>query len=296
MRRLLLIGAAAIGLAISGLAVGATEHQVTLTATGIQPANTQVGWGDTIVFTNTDSAQHTLLIPRLELTKDIPAGGTYTHLFEVEAGSYQVRDRFGSKTNQGRVEVAVAAAGSLTLSSAATVVFGKPLAVKGISPYGASPVLVQTRPPGQGATWATLATLTPGIDGSFVGSIALQRGGRLQATAAGGQLRSAPVIVTVVPVLAVKFTPKRPAVGAFAKILATLQPAGAATTATLERYDTLRKRWVRVKTVPIRSTGVAAFAVRMTKVVTSYRVVIGRSSSQPGFATVTSKPFKITPK
>ena len=74
MRRLLLIGAAATGLAVAGLAVGATEHQVTLTATAIQPANAQVGWGDTIVFTNTDSAQHTLLIPRLQLTKEIPAG------------------------------------------------------------------------------------------------------------------------------------------------------------------------------------------------------------------------------
>jgi Cupredoxin-like domain len=291
MRRLLLTCAAATALGIAGLAAGAAEHQVKLTGSGIQPANTQVGWGDTIVFTNADSVSHTLQIPRLQLSQEIPAGGTHTQKFDVQGGSYQLRDRVTPRTYAGRVDVAVA--GVVTLAAPATVGYGKALNVKGTSPYGDTPVVVETRPTTQGSAWTQLTTVTPTLDGAYVAAVTIQRGGRVVATAAGGQLRSAPVVVSVIPVLTVSVAPKRPAAGAFAKITAKLLPAGAATTASLERYDALRKRWVRAKTASFRSKPTAAFAIRATKVQTSYRIVIGRSSTQPGFVAVLSKPFKI---
>lgn len=293
MKKLLVGVAVVTALVVSGLAASAAEVQVSLTATGFQPNAPQINWGDTIVFTNKDSAKHTLLIPRLELTKDLGPGESFAQKFEVDAGSYQMRDRLANRTYNGRIEVSLT--GQLTLKGAASVAYGKRLAVSGTSPYAETPVVLETRAPGQGGDWTPLVTVTPGADGSFTAALPLERGGRIQATTAGGQLRSQPILVTVVPKLAVSVVPRRPKVGRLAKIVVKIGPAGAARGATLETYVTLRKRWTRVKTTPVKATtGVVTFSVKATEAPTQYRITVARASTNPGYVAIQSKPFKIT--
>ncbi|MFN8222147.1 MAG: cupredoxin domain-containing protein [Gaiellales bacterium] len=294
--RKLLVGAAvvaALALASLGLAAGAAEIQVSLVGSGFQPETSPVNWGDTVVFKNNDSTKHTLLIPRLDLTKDLNPGESFSQIFDKEDGSYQIRDRHSNRTYNGRLEVTVS--GTLALKGPQTLQSGKGLVLTGTSPYPQAPVSIETRPPGRGGDWAQVTTVTPAGDGSFSVSIPFEKGGRIQATTAAGQLRSETLLVSVIPRLTISVTPRRPKDGKPAKISVKVSPVGAARTATLESYLTLRKRWVKVKVTPVSATtGVVAFSVKATKAPTQYRVSIPRSAVNPGFVTFISKPFKIT--
>lgn len=293
MKKLLMVAGVVAALVASSLASGAAEVAVSLTSTGFQPNAPQVNWGDTLVFTNKDSTKHTLLIPRLDVTKDLNPGESYTQLLEVNAGSYQMRDRISNRTFNGRFEVSIT--GTLTLkASSVSVVYGKPLQLSGVSPYPQAPVILETRPPGQ-SQWTQLTTVTPGADGSYGAQVSLQRGGRIQAVTAGTQLFSAPVAVTVVPRMTVSIDPRRPADGSTVKIIVKVGPAGAARSASLETYVTLRKRWQKLKTATVgATTGVVRFPVKATLTPTQYRIVIARSGMNPGYVPIMSKPFKIT--
>lgn len=286
MRRRLALAAAACLLVVAGVAVAATEHQVSLTATGPQPAQLKVGWGDTVVFTNSDKVAHTLFIQRLNLTQEIPAGGTFSRTFDVKKGAYPYRQKAPSKVFLGTITVEVA--GTLTFQvPTQSQPFGKPLAVRGTSPYPGAQVKIDYRAPGS-ASFSELTTVTAGADGGYTATLSLARGGRLVASTAGGQLRSAIASVEVVPRIALSATPRRPAAGRFVRLLARISPPDAASTATLERYDGERKRWLKLRTVGVPTSGLAPFSVRAAAGANRFRVVISRSAARAGYAAATS--------
>ena len=117
--------------------------------------------------------------------------------------------------------------------------------------------------------------------------------GSILATVADGQLRSTAVTVSVQPLLSAVATPRRTEVGRFVKLRARLRPGAAASSANLERYDTERKRWLRLRTARVPGTGVAVFSFRATKGPVRYRVVVPRASVRPGFLPVTSKTVTV---
>lgn len=283
--------AATIALLAVGAASGASEHQVALTPTGPQPSMTDVGWGDTIVFANQTGGTVTLTIPRLDVTTSIPAGGSFTQAFAVRRGSYRVRQMSANRSYPSTVNVEVT--GDLSLKAAPRLIpVGRPVTVTGTSPYGGAPVDVMLRTPGAGE-WAKLATLSAQDDGSFETRVRIARGGRIVAYAAGGQLVSDSIVLTVVPRLQVSAKPRKVKTRALVKVRATIRPADAATRAFLDVYDVVRKRWRSTKDVGVSKTGAALFSMRAAKGSTRVRVRVPNSARVRGFAPVTSKPVTV---
>lgn len=281
--------AALVAVAAAG---GATSHAVALTATGPQPAQVTVKWGDSVVFSNSDSTPHTLLIPRLGVTVDLGSGASHTQAFTGRRGTYPFRERIGNRSAEGVVTVDVS--GTLALKAAPTnLTYGRPLQVTGTSPYAESPVALLFRTHGSG-TWSPLRTVTPSAAGGFSASVPFAKGGALMATVAEGQLRSAPVAFLVKPTLTVRAASRRVKAGSPIKLAARIRPGGAVSSATLERYDAERKRWLRASTARIAKTGVGSFSLRAEKGANRLRVIVPRSALTPGYAEVASKTVTVT--
>lgn len=278
---------ALVALAAAAVAGGATSHGVALTATGPQPAQVTVKWGDSVVFSNPDSVAHTLLIPRLTVTVDVPPGGSHTQTFSGRRGTYPFRERIGNRSVEGVVTVEVS--GTLALrATPASLTYGRRLTVTGTSPYSESPIALLFRTHGSGV-WSPLRTVTPSASGAFSTSVAATKGGALMASAADGQLRSAPVSFLVKPTLTVRASSKRVKAGTTIKLSARVKPAGAVSSATLERYDAERKRWLRGSTGRITKSGTGTFSVRAEEGANRLRVVVPRSALAPGYQDVASK-------
>lgn len=278
-------------LVLTGLGLGATQHSISLTGAGPQPAALKIGWGDAVVFTNTDTVARTLLIPRLEVTTTLEPGSTFSQTFEGREGTYPFRLQIGNRASPGTITLEVA--GQVRLAASPMVVaYGNRVRVTGTSPYGDSAVKLEVRSAGQGV-WAPLAELKADGTGAFAGSLPLTRGGAIRATVAADQLRSSHVTVGVRPLLSIRATPRRTAAGRFVKVAAQLRPAGAADSATLERFDTRRKSWTRIRTARVGRSGNASFSLRATKGDTRLRVVVSRSAVKPGYVPVATKAIRI---
>lgn len=277
----LVVGAgAAVG---AGVGAAATQVEVKLTATGPQPAEVKLNWGDTVVFTNADTVPHAVAIPRLALNSPaIPPGGTLTQVFDGKRGSYPFRQRLPSKSFAGVITVDVS--GTLTLSAQRSIVpVGRPVVLSGVSSYGPSPVSLQGRLSGASSGWVVLATVTPDESGAFSEPITVARGGRLRATAAAGQLISATTSVVILPKLKLVVFPRKTTKGRPVKITTRIQPANAARTATLETFNPRRNAWSRVRTTAFSSAGVATFTWSAAGGSTLVRVIVPRSSVNSGF-------------
>jgi plastocyanin len=278
----LVVGAgAAVG---AGVSAAATQVEIKLTATGPQPAEVKLNWGDTVVFTNADTVPHSIAIPKLALNSPaIPPGGTLTQVFDGKRGSYPFRQRLPSKSYPGLITVEVT--GTLTLKTPKPVVpTGRPVLLSGVSAYGPSPVSLQARLAGASSGWVVLATVTPDESGAFSAPVAIARGGRLRATAAAGQLVSPTVSVTILPKLKLTVFPRKTKKGRPVKITTRIQPANAARTATLETFNPRRNAWSRVRTSSFTSAGVVTFTWPAAGGSTLVRVIVPRSSVNSGFA------------
>ena len=285
MRRISLLAASAAVLVGASVALAVTDHPVSLTATGPQPTETQVTWGDRVVFTNATGASQTLTIPRLDVTQALAPGASHTQVFDGRRGAYSFRQRAGNQVFDGTVVVDVS--GELTLAVVPTTPrFGQAVRFTGRSPFSETPVVIEGM---IGGKRTPLATVTPAADGAFTVSIRLARGGRLEALAAARQARSPSVAVTVRPLLTLSAAPAQGRAGRFVTFRGRVRPGDAASAVRLETYDTRRKRWVRVKSAGVRSGGVVAFSVRAEKGSSRYRLTIPRGGLKTGYSTVTSR-------
>jgi len=130
-------------------------------------------------------------------------------------------------------------------------------------------------------------------DGSFETRVRIARGGRIVAYAAGGQLVSDSIVLTVAPRIQVSAKPRKVKTRALVKVRATIRPADAATRAFLDVYDVLRKRWRSTNDVGVSKTGTVLFSMRAAKGSTRMRVRVPNSARVRGFAPVTSKPVTV---
>jgi plastocyanin len=279
-------------LALAGYALAAS-HSVTLTATGPTPTALTIGWGDTVSFVNADTEPHSITISRIETTSAaIPPGGTFTQVFDGRGGNYFFR-QLGTRNFNGNIALVVT--GRVTIAASSEVVpFGRPVTLRGTSPYPGAPVVIEQRQPGGASEWSDLSTLTAGADGAWSTTVRPTMGSQYRATVAAKQLRSAAVAVSLTPVIRITRYPRRVKTGRPATITARITPAAAASGAELERFDTRRKSWNREATARVRRGRVTLRWDEVEKGRSRIRVSVRRGSLEPGFEPSASPQVFIT--
>jgi plastocyanin len=285
------VGALAAAALFAGGVATAAAITVNIGAEGPQPATVTIQWGDTITFKNVDDAARGVTIPRLQLASpSIPPGGGWTHVFDGRSGSYGYRQTEG-RGFQGSILVEVK--GTVTMKATPTTVsYGRRVAFAGKSLPGHEVKLEQLVAP-QAGQWVEVAKVRADAGGSWSTSIVPKLGARFRATAAAGQLRSPAVSIDVQPTVTL-LRPSGAKAGRTVTVRGRVAPPGAATKADLERYDSVRQRWVRQDRRTVTKQGVVTFRWQAVKGRSRLRVQLQRFALKQGFAPVTSKPVTVT--
>lgn len=268
-------------LCVAGLALGAAGFALagtttlSLTYVGPVPDTVTVPWGDTLQIKNEDTIAHSLVSSHPELrTGVLLPGKTFTATISGSAHNYSFRQT-GGKGFPGKIEVDFSGHVSLSPRSS-SVSFGRTVRLKGTTNLHSTPVVLQIHRSGD-SHWTTLATVFSSSSGAYTATVRLQRGGKLRAVVAAGQIRSAVKLVDVRP----KLTASRRGVG----VTSRLTPAGAASRLTLEcRIGP--GRWKRVASKR-PSAGVVSFAVRAGRGLV--RVAATHSDAADGYAPQASR-------
>ena len=289
-RRWPLVVAAVAGLAAAGYAAAATVV-VTLGPSGPQPAVVTVGWGETLELVNGDSVEHGLTSPRPELHADtIAPGATFTDVVTGRAGPF-VYHQTGGERRDGTVVVVLS--GTVSLRAADdSLLYGRRLRLSGKT-TPAAPVAIEERLAGEPA-WHTVATVTSGGDGAFAADLPLALGGRVRASIDGGQIRSAPVAVSVEPGLTLKAVPHRAKAGHAVRLRTRVRPRDAAKRVLLFACSPTTAGWRRVARAKPSAAGVAVFRWRAAYGSTRLRATVQRRDAAPGFSARTSATVAVT--
>lgn len=277
-------------LAVAGFAVAATST-VALTKAGPQPPTVTVEWGDTVAFVNEDSAVHRVAVPRLGLQSgDLPNGGRYEVPFAVRAGTYGFRQQGGTAVNG---EVVVRVSGKLTLTaSRESVPYRASARLTGSSTQQNSKVVIQRRPFGGAGDWENARELQPGGDGAFATTFTQTEGYSYRAFAAGEQVRSSTVSVTVTPAVRATVRPRRLVAGKTLTVVGRILPVNAASNADLEVFDRRRNAWRNVDSRAVRKGSVTLRWVVQAGA-WRVRVSIRRGSVAPGYDAASSRAVRV---
>jgi plastocyanin len=289
--KVLVAGAVLVALAFGGYALAAGVT-VTLGASGPQSGTVTADWGDTLSFVNGDSVAHGITSPRTDLqVTAIPPAATYTSVVTARAGSYKYRQT-GDKDLPATI--VVLATGSVKLKALATSLpYGRPLRLSGIATKPGTPVLVEERLTGDTA-WHPAATIASGVDGSFALAVALKRSAKLRASISGGQIKSATIVVSVSPVLAIVSVVRHTTAGLTLPVLARLAPPHSASRVTLSQCNAATAAWRTVSTQRPAASGRVSFRWKAGYGRTLLRVAIKRSDAAAGFAAVTSASVAVS--
>ncbi len=265
--------AALLALGAAGYALAGRTTTLTLTYAGPDPDTTTVPWGETVVITNSDSVSHSLVSSHAELqTPSILPHGTYTTVFTTKTHAYSYRQVGGSAGYSGKVVVDFTGSVSLHVSRS-TVALGRAVTLSGTTTIRSTPVTIQVRRAGN-QPWAVLATVASNARGAFATTLRLQRGGKLRASVAAGQIRSLTATVDVRPRLTAKRRGKT--------IRARLAPARAAARLTLE-CAAGHGHWKRAASKRVGRSGLVSFAAHGAR---PGRIVVEHADAAAGYATV----------
>jgi plastocyanin len=287
--------AGAFGLAAlfaGGIALAAATT-VSIGQNGPSPATVTIQWGDTVTFKNDDDTPHGITIPRVaQASPIIPAGGTWARVFDGRAGSYYFRQTEG-RGHLGSVIVELK--GAVTMKATpSTVPYGRRVTFAGTAPVGNS-VKLEQLVAAEAGQWVEVLTVAAGADGKWTTSLVPRLGARFRATAAAGQLRSQAVSIRVQPTISL-VPPRGAKAGKTVTVRGKIAPAGAVTTADLERYDGARRRWVREDRRKVTKTGSVSFRWKPVKGRSSLRVQVQRYALKQGFESTASRPVSVTVK
>lgn len=276
----------------SGYALAA-RATVSLTASGPQPATVTVDWGDTVAFSNGDTVDRGVTSQRAELDSGIiPPGGTFEHRFAGRAGRYNFAQTGTRPTSFG--VVVLTAKGKVTLKTSKQVMaYGSFITVSGRSTYGGTPVVVQFRPAGASADWIAVLSENAASDGTYSGRIRVPVGGRMRAVVAADQVSSEIQDLSVLPRIAASLRPNRARAGSRVVVNGRVVPAGAASSADLEEYNTDRKAWVRKSSKALSKAGKVTIVLKAVSGRTKYRLSLKRGALEPGFAPVVSNSMLV---
>jgi hypothetical protein len=277
----------AAGLALAGAAT------VSLTATGPKPGTVTIDWGDTVVFTNVDTVERAVTSQRGAFSSGpISPGASFEHRFDGRPGRYGFVQSGSRPNTSGVVELAPSGTVSLAIRPG-TAVYGAAVTVSGRSSYPGTPVVIQVRQAGSGSDWKDLVSLVASDTGTYSAGIKAVAGGRLRARVAAGAITSDLARLDVKPRLSVSARPQRARAGARVVVTGLVVPAGAASSADLEVYQSDRKAWVRVSSRRVAASGKVAFSLRVARGRTPVRMVLRRGSLGAGFVPATSRPLVV---
>lgn len=293
MRRLRIpaavLGLVALGTAGYALGAGAA---VSLTGTGPDPRTVTVNWGDTVAYSNSDSVEHAVSIPRAEVTSPaIPPGGTFEQRFDSRGGNYNFV-QVGKRNFSGQVVVKVE--GEVTLKAGAELVpFGKSVTLSGKSAFPGTPVIVRGREAGAGGEWKPVLQVNAGADGSYSGRIRPKIGARYQARAAADQVASKMVEVAVRPTITIAVSRRVAPAGSSIVVTGRILPGAAVDRADLSGYDSERKRWVTLQTRSVGSSGRVVFRAQVEEGTMRLRIAVRRGSTTAGFTPTESRFVRV---
>lgn len=273
-----------------GLALAGTVA-VTLGSAGPQPSTVTVQWGDTVSFTNADAEAHGVTIPRITVASpSIAPGASWSQVFDGRTGNYVFRQT-GARSFGGTIVVQLT--GRVTMTARpAIVTYGKGVSFRG-SALAGFPVKVEELLAGQSGEWTERATAQAGPDGAWSAALVPEMGGRYRATAAADQLRSPVVSVRVRPRISIA-VPRRTRTGQLVTVRGRIAPPAAAISANLERYDSSRRRWVRVAGRRVDRAGNVAFRWRAMRGRSLLRVQLPRTGLRTGFEPASGIAVSVT--
>ncbi len=275
MRKLLVVATALCALVGTAPAVAATKD-VKIVKSGFSPVTLTVNAGDTVVWTNRDTANHQVVSDRGAFVSAILAAGkSFSFKFDA-AGTYHYRDAL-QPAEKGVVTVKGAPPSVSIGVSAPLVAYGVEIHVSGIvsSKKSGEQVTIWQQPYGQASfgQLAVVVTTTGGVY-DYVTKPAMQTTYQVKAKAAASQ----PVTVQVRP--KISLLPSRNGHWLYTKVYGAHSFAGQ--TVYLQRR-TIFGEWIIVQRLTLGQLDGKLFRVPRRKGVSTYRVFMPATSSGPGY-------------
>jgi plastocyanin len=251
MRKLLLPLLVVVSLAAVGAAAGSTSKTVTISKTGYTPTAVTITTGDAVIFKNTDTVAHTLVLSPTTgvncggaVPLAIPAGQSATCTFS-SAGKFKFSDPASKKKAfRGTITVTPPLVSSVT-ATPKNVLYGHTSTIAGKVASGQSGQSVQISEQGCRGTSTVAATVTTTAGGAF--SYQAQPVDNTSYTLSSQGLTSS-ISIGVKPRLHLA------KIGAHRyklQVFAAQNFLG--TRATFQRYRASVKRWVAVKRVKFQT-------------------------------------------
>ncbi len=274
MRRLIPLAFAALTFALPANAFAATTA-VKITATAFSPKNVTIAFGDTVKWTNSDTANHQVVADSGAFASAVlKPGQSYSFTFKA-SGKFPYHDAL-HPTIKGQITV-TGPPPSVTLGAGLPIlVYGQQTTITGTISSGAAnePVIISAHPFGV-ATAQQLATVTTGTGGGFAYTITPTILTSYVAT--WKTASSQPVTVQVRPKLT--FLPY--AGGRFiTKVMGPSSYAGH--TVYLQRRSSFGQ-WVSVKKLTLGSQSGVVFSLPRFHGTLVFHVYISTNQAGPGF-------------
>jgi plastocyanin len=297
MKKALLLMALGVGLLVAAPAPAKTVT-VDISKLGFIPAAVTVQVGDSVTWSNKDTAPHQVVCATCPFTSPpIAAGLTFTYTF-TKVGKFNVIDPL-NKNKKGTVTVTAAPASASVAAAPRPVTYGTATTISGTISTGeanqkvdllaqpcgetaAKAVATATTTAGGAFTWQTQPTLLTSYQVRF-------------KPATGPQVTSTAIPVSVRPVVGLGKSGR----GRFkVRVLAVHSFVGKAV--AFQRFVTARHRWTTVKTVflgtrtaaaaPLAGTTIssAAFTVRVKRGL-RVRAVLPAGQAAPCYASARSR-------
>lgn len=223
----------------------AATRTVDITRTGFTPDRLTIDAGDTVTWTNKDSAPHSVVADGGAFTSSPVLQPNQTHSVRfLRSGTFSYRD--GSSNERGRITVRQ----GVTLAAAARAVrFGSAMTLSGVVSNGQAGETVAVMAQACGSATSTqVGTATSGANGAW--SLAVKPTLNTVYEARWRNTQSAKVEVKLAPRVAlVKLRAGRFS----ARVTAASSLAGKYV--VLQRYASSTRRWVTVKRVVLRTAG-----------------------------------------
>jgi plastocyanin len=234
---------AVLAVFVIGPALSATKP-VDITQAGFTPNKVTINFGDTVTWTNKDTANHQVLANQAAFPTSpvLQANQTYSYTFK-KSGSFGYRDALNTK-HHGTVTVRTGV--SLT-AAPPTVRYGQPVALSGLvsSAVAGETVTVDAMECGK-TVFTKLATVTSVADGVWSSTATPTM--KTVYRASWKNTTSALLTENVAPTLSLK----RVRVGRFSASVTAAQ-SFVGKYVVLQRYVRVRKAWKTVKRVTLRT-------------------------------------------
>jgi plastocyanin len=277
MKKILLLAALTFVLAAPA---GASAANITISTLGFAPSSVTINQGDTVTWTNPDTATHQVTSRRAGLSSPVlSTGQSYSFVFKT-AGTFSIQETLDKKLKgtvivQAAPKTAPSAAVTLSASSMA-VVYGGGATLSGTvsSKQAGEKVTVLSQEFGK-TSFSALATLTTGAGGTW--SFAAKPTIRTMYEARTQHATSSATTVGVRPLISVhvitgqRFSTKAVAAHSFSG-----------------RYVQLQRRttsggWVTVKQVRLTAFSAAIFRATLPHGTSTLRIVMSVNQAGAGY-------------